>query len=107
MTRDFFMGAYPYIIIGIVIAVVAVVYSKTKHGKRASENGEKKQPQSLREWFKSNGMFSVSLSMYAVGFMMWIDNSDSSNPFTWFCLGSTFLCLGAAELHKKKNNEKV
>lgn len=102
------MGAFPYIIIGIVVAMVATLYSnKAKNDKHTRESGEEKKTQTLREWLKSNGMFSVSLSMYAVSFMMWMDKGDSTSPISFFCLGSAFLCLGAAGQLKKKDNEKV
>lgn len=106
MVHEFIMGAYPYIVIGLAIAAVASVYaSKAKRDKKAKAEGkESSESMRLGDWIRANGCFVAAMSMYAAGFMMWINNSDSSTPVTWLCLGSAFLCFGAADLNKKNDN---
>lgn len=108
MIYDFFMGAYPYIIIGLSIAAVTAVYgSKVKRDKEAKANGkDSSEPMEMNDWLKANGCFVASMAMYAAGFMQWLGNSDSSAPVTWLCLGSAFLCLGAAGLNNQNKDQK-
>lgn len=108
MIYEFFMGAYPYIIIGLSIAAIAAVYgNKVKRDKEAKANGkDSSEPMEMNDWLKANGCFVASVAMYAAGFMQYLGNSDSSTPVTWFCLGSAFLCLGAAGLNKQNKDEK-
>ena len=106
MIREFFMGAYPYIIIGMILAVIAAVYgTKVVRDREAKKNGnENAEPMPLGEWFRTNGYYVSSVSMYVVGLMEWCGDNNSSSAITFFCLGSAFLCLGATMALNKKTD---
>ncbi len=50
--------------------------------------------------------FLASAALYAVAVIKMF-TVDFSSGVIWFCLGSAFLCLGAAMLNKSKNEEKI
>jgi len=99
---DFITAAAPFIVCGLMIAIIAVAFAVSKVDKESTEMKESKR--------RSNSYFTVGLLWYACTLISFL-GTDSSSYVTYLCLGSMFLCLGAAELNKQKkevqeDNEK-
>lgn len=94
MLHDFITSAWPWIVLGLSMAILAAyVLNAKKKGKKQKT---------------STAWFVVSLLAYSVAIMYYLsDGSFTSNAITWACLGSMYLCLGAASLHKEKNDDSV
>lgn len=91
MVKDFIMTALPWVVLGLIVAILAVfVLNKDK------KDFAKKQ---------STAWYISSLLAYAVSILMRFDG-DSSSSTTWLCIGSAFLCYGAIDLMKEKKNEE-
>lgn len=93
MLHDFITSAWPWIAIGLAMAILAAyVLNAKKKGKKQKT---------------STAWFVVSLLNYSVAIMTVLsEGSFTSNAITWACLGSMFLCLGAVYLHKEKDDSK-
>jgi len=108
MIHEFCMAAYPFVFLGLALAVIAAIYGQKKiRDREAKEAGkESSEPMKAGDWFKANGWFVASMCMFAVGFMQWMGNNESSSATTFMCLGSSFLCLGAIAANKKNENNE-
>ena len=93
MIQDFITSAWPWIVIGLSMAILAAYVLNAK------KKGEKQKA--------STAWLVASLLNYSVAIMTYLrEGSLTSSVTTWCCLGSTCLCLGATYLHKEKNEEK-
>ena len=45
--------------------------------------------------------YIVAILSYIVALVSFLRGNDNSNVVIWICIGSTFLCLGAADSKKK------
>ena len=93
MVYDFLMGALPWVLLGLAIAIIAVARNAAKkNGKKGSMGVA---------WFVAAAM------NYAVALLMMADKGHMNSDFvTWFCLGSLFMSLGSIEYYKEKKAEK-
>lgn len=93
MLHDFITSAWPWIAIGLAMAILAAyVLNAKKKGKKQKT---------------STAWFVVSLLNYSVAITTVLsEGSFTSNAITWACLGSMFLCLGAVYLHKENNDSE-
>ncbi|MGN0532659.1 MAG: hypothetical protein ACI4IN_07675 [Eubacterium sp.] len=90
--KDFVMAALPWIIMGVSIAAVFVVYNSL--GKDLT----KKKKTGV-------GFFVMSLAMYVIAIVShYGTESAQSSTVTWACLGSMMLCLGATFYNTKTEN---
>ena len=93
MLHDFMISAWPWIAIGLAMAILATYFLNAK------KQGKKQKI--------STAWFVVSLLNYSVAIMTYLSEGNfTSNVITWGCLGSAFLCIGAAQLHKEKNDSE-
>lgn len=93
MLHDFITSAWPWIALGLSMAILAAyVLNTKKHGKKQKT---------------STAWFVVSLLAYSVAIMYYLsEGSFTSNAITWGCLASTYLCLGATYLHREKGESE-
>lgn len=93
MLHDFITSAWPWIVLGLSMAIlVAYVLNAKKQGKKQKT---------------STAWFVVSLLAYSVAIMYYLsEGSFMDNAITWACLGSMYLCLGATYLHKEKDESE-
>ena len=93
MLHDFITSAWPWIALGLAMAILAAyVLNAKKKGKKQKT---------------STAWLAVSLLTYSVAIMTYLSKGSlTSSAITWGCLGSMNLCLGATYLHKEKNEEK-
>ncbi|MCQ2384763.1 MAG: hypothetical protein MJZ96_07800 [Paludibacteraceae bacterium] len=91
MVKDFVMAALPWVILGLIVAVLAAFVLN-----RNKKDFAKKQ---------SSAWYISSMLAYIVSIVMILDGNSSSG-ITWLCIGSAFLCYGSIDLMKEKKKEE-
>ncbi|MGM9712927.1 MAG: hypothetical protein ACI3Y5_02260 [Prevotella sp.] len=102
MIHDFFMSALPLVACGLIMAIVAVFADKTVRNRNNSVDEKASRPTNKL----SAGFYIASAMSYVTSVVMWIADGDMSSGLVWMCLGSTSLCLGAAEANKAKRKDE-
>lgn len=91
MIKDFLTTAYPWIVTGLTIAILAATVARNKSMRKGC----------------STSYFSVALLWYSLCIFKSLTLGNFSSGIISMCIGSMFLCLGAAcTNYQEKEKEK-
>ncbi|MBQ0158443.1 MAG: hypothetical protein KBS47_05505 [Bacteroidales bacterium] len=101
MIYDFFSGAFPWLILGLIIALIAA--GKAQEKDTASADASQQESRLHRAQKGGKMYFVASILSYLTATMACMsDGHYTHSGLVWTCLGSLFLCLGATQARRDR-----